>query len=138
MILFVGMAGFAGARSALSLAVVALPGVALPGVALTGAALTGAALTAFAGAALVPAVLAVIGLAPGAGLLAATFAVVVVVFAVVAQFFYVGAQIAIWGLFINFLTSEAEMPGLNPGIASILPLRNSFSSCPIEEWSSGP
>jgi FHS family L-fucose permease-like MFS transporter len=43
------------------------------------------------------------------------------VFAVLAQFFYVGAQIAIWGLFINFLTSEAEMPGFGSGLANLLP-----------------
>jgi FHS family L-fucose permease-like MFS transporter len=43
------------------------------------------------------------------------------VFAVVAQFFYVGAQIAIWGLFINYVTSKATMPPLGDGLAGILP-----------------
>jgi FHS family L-fucose permease-like MFS transporter len=43
------------------------------------------------------------------------------VFAVVAQFFYVGAQIAIWGLFINYLTSKVTMPALSAGVANVLP-----------------
>jgi FHS family L-fucose permease-like MFS transporter len=43
------------------------------------------------------------------------------VFAVLAQFAYVGAQIAIWGLFINFLTSTVEMPDLGAGLAGLLP-----------------
>jgi FHS family L-fucose permease-like MFS transporter len=42
------------------------------------------------------------------------------VFAVVAQFFYVGAQIAIWGLFVNYLTSP-DMPALGQGLAAVLP-----------------
>jgi FHS family L-fucose permease-like MFS transporter len=41
--------------------------------------------------------------------------------AVLAQFFYVGAQIAIWGLFINYLTSKEAMPPLSAGLAQLLP-----------------
>ena len=48
------------------------------------------------------------------------------VFAVLAQFFYVGAQIAIWGLFINFLTSKAEMPAFGQDLASLLPSQWTF------------
>ena len=41
------------------------------------------------------------------------------VWAVVAQFFYVGAQIAIWAFFINYIVSET--PALSAGMASALP-----------------
>jgi FHS family L-fucose permease-like MFS transporter len=41
------------------------------------------------------------------------------VFAVVAQFFYVGAQIAVWALFINYLV--AETPPMSASLAGLLP-----------------
>jgi FHS family L-fucose permease-like MFS transporter len=41
------------------------------------------------------------------------------IFAVVAQFFYVGAQIALWALFINYLVSET--PPMSASLASLLP-----------------
>jgi MFS transporter, FHS family, L-fucose permease len=41
------------------------------------------------------------------------------VWAVVTQFFYVGAQIAIWAFFINYIVSET--PALGAGIAGVLP-----------------
>jgi FHS family L-fucose permease-like MFS transporter len=41
------------------------------------------------------------------------------IFAVVAQFFYVGAQIALWALFINYLVSET--PPMSASMASIFP-----------------
>jgi MFS transporter, FHS family, L-fucose permease len=41
------------------------------------------------------------------------------VFAVLAQFFYVGAQIAIWALFINYLV--VETPAMSAGMASFFP-----------------
>jgi FHS family L-fucose permease-like MFS transporter len=39
--------------------------------------------------------------------------------AVLAQFFYVGAQIAVWSLFINYLVSET--PPMSAGLAHLLP-----------------
>lgn len=40
--------------------------------------------------------------------------------AVVAQFFYVAAQIGVWGYFINYITS-ADMPIMSEGMARIFP-----------------
>jgi FHS family L-fucose permease-like MFS transporter len=40
-------------------------------------------------------------------------------FAVLAQFFYVGAQIAVWALFINYLVSET--PPMSASLAGLLP-----------------
>ena len=48
-------------------------------------------------------------------------------FAVLAQFCYVGAQIAIWGLFINYVTSKVTMPALSAGLAHILPASWTFA-----------
>jgi FHS family L-fucose permease-like MFS transporter len=47
--------------------------------------------------------------------------------AVLAQFCYVGAQIAIWGLFINYLTSKVTMPALSTGLAHALPSSWTFA-----------
>jgi MFS transporter, FHS family, L-fucose permease len=41
------------------------------------------------------------------------------VFAVVTQFFYVGAQIAVWSLFINYVV--AETPAMTAGMAGFFP-----------------
>jgi FHS family L-fucose permease-like MFS transporter len=41
------------------------------------------------------------------------------VFAVVAQFFYVGAQIAVWSLFVNYMV--AETPAMSQSLASVFP-----------------
>jgi MFS transporter, FHS family, L-fucose permease len=41
------------------------------------------------------------------------------IFAVVAQFFYVGAQIALWALFINYMVSET--PPMSASMAGLLP-----------------
>jgi FHS family L-fucose permease-like MFS transporter len=48
-------------------------------------------------------------------------------FAVFAQFCYVGAQIALWGLFINYLTSKDTMPPLSGGLAHALPASWTFA-----------